>query len=258
MRRIFTGVLAISFTIFSLIISAALQGIIGNRADAVFLQTLPIIGFIFKIQINLWVAIACILIVLTIFWLWITPLQRAHKLSGAIIQADDTLFRILLEVEENQIDDVVKDLLNSEFELYKKYSITQSCLIKLYIPNQAKDYLKYWMHCGAMYDAPRDIYIGNNQSILQGMGNQKDEIAKAFLYKEGQSMLPQNRGRSNNRDITYRSGICVPVIGRGENCLAVLTVESSEERKFDSGNMKGIVASFALRLSLVLERRRSF
>lgn len=251
---------------------AALTGIVGNRADAKFLEALPLLSFLnYTIKIKLWSLILLLLIIPSPALYILLKYQKALKRLSRLNQLDDRLLRLLVKLNNkaNTVDtnngflqDFLKDALVA-------LDATDSCGISIYCRDPGDlNYLMRWKWYSypslPMTESLR-FYLGDSDqgdnSIRRGvMGttfrDKEVRIVHLYVKKEG-------RWEADNPDYIMSSECPPPYpalitmalttnMHDDTPSLGVLCLYSTNVQAFDSPQVRALVKSLAQRLSIIM------
>ena len=265
---------AIIAGIFLFVLSAAVEGIIGNRADAL----LPLIGPFFQQEIKLQVAFLILIIAgsACVPSFFLLRYRTAYRNATSLNRIDGNLNRSIAILHKSQdSQERAKMARQTTGFLLKgvlKLSLFQSCGIAVYRPNDTNTRLKPWLRMGQPNrdDDELSFYIDNTDSFYLGESEATTPSLKSRWYvgktfidgelrvaqfnKEGGNSSGNGPRREEDSGGTYRSLICV-VISSGDpytGSLGVLCLYSKAERTFNEAAQE-FITTIAQRLSIVLE-----
>jgi GAF domain-containing protein len=247
----------------------AINGIVGNRADAGFLKVLPLLHS--PIKIPVWAVLA--LLLSTIFPL-IVALQhyyKAHQIVTKLNKLDETLLLLLPKLYvTHDINEALKRLLE-EF-LSRTIDLVQlldGCGIAVYGPDHNdRDYLTTW----CQLESPNEnkekarFYIGNDPNKKRGVAGYTflDKTRRiVHLFKKNGGWQADNHEYiflvdSRSRRRSYTALITVPIIGDANDSLGVLCLYSNSITAFDSTAVQDLLIAIAGRLSAAMLVARTY
>jgi GAF domain len=238
--------------------TAAIVGIIGNRADAAFLSALPILGNI--ITIRLWTLPIIIVATYLPLCLTIHHYRKAHAFSTKINRLDERLMRLLPQLSSVSAEVITDRLIDDVFACF---DFLQECSIAVYKPSPSNPAdLILWRDKGLSVEHIRSFYIGDQRGHnffvgVQGtiFKTQKQEVV--HIWKEG-SRISSDFNPSNNYPVdasgrlSYQAMVCSPIINESNKTIGVLCLYSRSRVGFDSENTQKLVSSIAEKVSAIL------
>jgi hypothetical protein len=260
------------------ILIAALTGIVGNRADALFLITFELMGR--KIPIQLWVLALLMVIALLPSTLRAAKLYRAHKIAINLIELDDTLLRLLREFKQTYnssgrslfrasrpprneaVQRLVEDLLEKALDVFYLF---ENCAIEMWHPDpNSPDDLILWGQANSVDSARARtrFYIGSQDRPRSGLAGytfiDREIRVTHISRKNGEWVadLPEYlfiSGRERANRFPYRTLIAIPIIvastDQSDRCIGVLCMYSMDSNAFDSGETQKLLVSIADRIA---------
>jgi hypothetical protein len=250
----------------SVVVTAAVTGIIGNRADDSFLKFLPFV-IDTNISIKIWAAVMPFLVIVGALTAWLLHYRKALHLSSQINQLDERILRVIpLLITSPNPDDIVDRIIDDIFDLF---DALQECGIALYKPDSSKNYLEVWRANGisAEKDAERaPFYIGNVNipgkiKGLQGLAFQSKNMQTVQFWKEQNRVLITSMGygddvkpcyEGRNKRLLYSAMICCPILGESNDAVGVLCLYSQDRLAFDSENLCKLVQSLSTKFAAII------
>jgi hypothetical protein len=266
------------FTFFAPITIIGFAGIVGNRADALFLITFEFMGK--KIPVQIWVIAVLVIVALLPSTFTALRFYRAHKISINLIELDDTLLRLLREFRQTYnspglsffpasrppsheaIQRLVEELLEKTLDVFYLF---QNCAIEMWYPDPVSpDYLILLGQANSVDTARARtrFYIREQDRLQSGLAGYTfidREIRVAHISKKNSvwvADLPEFlfvNGRERANRFPYRTLIAVPIlittIGQPERCLGVLCMYSLDTKAFDSDTVQKLICSIADRIA---------
>ena len=254
------------------VLSAATQGIIGNRADA----WLPeLVAYARELLGSNNYAVAIVALCFVIASVLAIRYRAALRTSSSLNEIDDRLARsiaVLYGTSEARVRaEMALRISRSLCESVLKSPPFDSCGIAIYYPDEAQRRLKTWLRAGTPNEsASLSFFIGDVNSFYIGdfgnreqPGDRRGVAGTAFMSSETQVVRFSADGRAENCNFyfptpegkgTYRSMICMAVSSgnphRGN--LGVLCLYSSNYRTFGADAVAFLIA-ITRRLSVVME-----
>ncbi|MBD2337987.1 GAF domain-containing protein [Calothrix sp. FACHB-156] len=247
----------------------AINGILGNRADAGFLQVIPLL---YKtINIPIWISIVVLLS--TVFPLLIACqyYYKAHQIATKLNKLDETLLLLLPKLYVTpDINEALKRLLE-EFlsRTIDLVHLLDGCGIAVYGPDHNdRDYLTTW----CQLESPNEnkekarFYVGNNPNQKRGVaGNTFVDKTRHIVHlvkKNGEWQADNHEYiflvDSRSRRRAYTALITVPIIGDANESLGVLCLYSNNITAFDSTAVQDLLSAIAGRLSAAMLVARTY
>jgi hypothetical protein len=260
-------------------------GIVGNRADAIFLISLSLAGR----EIPIKVGILAFLLGLALLPSTLAAVKyyRVNKISENLIELDESVLRLLASFKRNfnssgfsifrnsnsgaqeALKRLVEELLEKALEVFYLF---HTCGIEVWMPeSENSEYLKLWYQANLSDSARARVrfYIGaeegKEEPYLPGLAgatfrDKKIRIVHIFREKgEWRADSPDYvfvNDRQRAKRFPYRTLIAVPMLTLSspgvEKCLGVLCMYSLEKNAFDSKRVESLVASIADRIASVL------
>jgi hypothetical protein len=254
-------ILLLIAAILSFVVLAAFSGIVGNRADAFFMQVLPFLSKVVNFTLPLWVIVPVLLILLFLVVLNYYASQQAVKL----LKLDESLLRLLAAFHDNPDQQSATKLLFQDFLANILELLPNGC--RIFIMRQGEhdpDFLTIWQSWkipSETIDRTR-LQISNSQSRDIGLAGSvflsgRQEVAN-FIWKN-ETWVEDNAKyvyivpKNTRKSLPYKSTIAVPVINEITNtCIGVLCVDCSEPKTFDSQDVQRLLAVIAIRTSSIL------
>jgi len=247
---------------------AALTGIIGNRADAIVQEALPLINQ--TVKIKLWAFTLLLLITPSPAVYLLAKYKKALQSLGELSALDDRLLRLLVKMRrdnkpqasENLVEDFLVDIL-------KALDASGSCGISIYRrDSRDPNCLTRWKSSSRPLEDSKDLkfFVGDSSSSDQ---SKKRGIAgKTFRDKKTRVVhLTSKDGRCVSDDPDYlmiqkepyippyQTLITIPIttnVNDDSESLGVLCLYSGNRSAFDSGQVKDLITSLAKRLSIMM------
>ncbi|MBD2107286.1 GAF domain-containing protein [Nodosilinea sp. FACHB-13] len=244
--------------------SAAVTGVIGNKADVFVDKVLPFLGKSLTFDVG---TLVCILV------LFSGPLtytvirhQAALRLVSDMHRLDDSLFRLIPSLykasEASEKEDIRKKSVKKLMTDLVKLETFNTCGVALYCRKAQSDYLTTWLR----YSTPNEtddvaltFFIGDDS--LQGSPSGSRGIA-GLTFLDNQIHIvhfDKNGDADDNRYIEspagrigYRSLICAAIPSENGN-LGVLCLYSSHQDSFDRRGMRDVIQGIADRFSVLME-----
>lgn len=257
-----TAVFGIALTF---VLHAAIQGVIGNRADA----WLPMLGTALSYDVTASIGYLLLVVLLSLV-LPVSLLIRyraAFRTASSLNKIDDSLSRSIATLYGNptleERGQIAKRVTERLFQSVRKVHPFQTCGLAIYFPDDGGSYLTTWVLQGAPNESDPNLsfYIGDANSPNSPSGG-RGVAGKTFLDGEMRAVHFTEDGRAEDSDIyfptaygkgSYRALICVAIpSGEPNKNLGVLCLYSSRYRTFN-GAAKGFLIAISQRLSVVLE-----
>lgn len=259
---------------------AIVYGIIGNRADSIFVSLLANIRLSLSANAWPWILSLSILLISTgmIYYLLLynRALKHTFDINRSEIEIDGSLLRLLAswissQNKEEEMKRMLMHLLHNVMANFHGDVYRASILL----PDQQGEYLKIWTHHGMSQDTVDQVkfYIGTNPDRIteQGIAGQVFldgtlRLAHMKQLKNGTwicdcagFMQPRNQHLRH-----YKSFICVPIMGiasgggaRGHTttCLGVVCFDSFHHKTFDHPDLHKSLRLYADRIASALAMR---
>ncbi|MEL7495262.1 MAG: hypothetical protein AAGJ95_15060, partial [Cyanobacteria bacterium J06554_11] len=260
----FRSQVAIAFLAF--LATAALTGVIGNRADAFLVNNLPAL---LSQEITLragWLATVAMLIAGLLLFA-IIGYEAALRNASNLNRINDALARNIstLYIPDSSRPEAQKNAKRVTRDLFKtivKKRPFDTCGIAIYYPDPSGNYLRTW----EWYSAPNEnseslgFYIGENSGRNAPI-RARGIAGETFIDGETRIVHFQKDGTADNNlymsfdrgTTSYRSLICVAILSDlDQSSIGVLCLYSREAKTFDSSGVRTIIESIAYRFSFVL------
>lgn len=262
------------------VLGAVFYGILGNRADALFLWFLQLMTSSYQANLWPWIIMAALLVLFSIATFFmlrqIGSLSRTLKSTSNLVELDDSLLRILaswvppLPTDRDiQVQRTLKEVLRDATVEFNGHVGRAAILL----PNSAGDFLECWVHYQMPQESIDDMkfYIGSDPQIQSDRGG----VAGA-VYRDQEIVVGHMTQRKNGHWICddcedyvkfhgtrpfppYRSFVNIPIItvssGAGHSnliCLGVICFDSMDEDVFDSKDVKVVLLSIARRVAATI------
>ncbi|WP_026735031.1 GAF domain-containing protein [Fischerella sp. PCC 9605] len=248
----------------------ALSGIVGNRADAIFLNILSLLSQ--RITVSLWVAMSVLLITIFSLIVILRYYYKAHQIATKINKLDESLLLLQPKLHVNSdITEALKRLLD-EFlsRTLDLLHYLDGCGIAVYAPDpNDPEYLTTL----CQLESPNEVkekarfYIGNDSHKKRGVAGNTfiDQTRRiVHLYRKNGIWHSDNpdyiflQDNRNRRRLSYRTLIAIPIIGDANNSLGVLCLYSDCVSAFDSRAVQDLLTAIALRLSAPMLTVRTY
>ena len=269
------GVLVALGTGVVLIASAAINGIIGNRADEIFQLVLNGLSGAFQHDALPWTIVVGVVVLagagIGFCWLQISVLQVALKRANKMIALDGSLLRLLAswqptERGTRQVERLLKDVLldaSSEFE----GDVSRAAIL---VPDVKGEFLRYWVGFDMPQESLNDLefYIGKDKLKRERDGGVAGEVFTSGRLLVGHMKRIDNfwvcdlemykKPRGRRPFPPYRALVSVPIMGSDPDkpdstrCLGVLCFDSYNEDAFDSQDVKEVLLMLASRIAAVI------
>lgn len=269
------GVLVAFGTVVALIATAAINGIIGNRADEIFQLMLNGLSGAFQHDALPWTIVVgvVVLAVLSIgfCWLQISVLQVALKRTNKMIALDGSLLRLLASWQPSQpgtrqVERLLKDVLldaTNEFD----GTVSRAAIL---VPDVKGEFLRYWVGFDIPQESLEDMefYIGKDQLKRERDGGIAGEVFTSGRLLVGHMKRIDNfwvcdlemykKPRGRRPFPPYRSLVSVPIMGsdpekpNSTRCLGVLCFDSYKDDAFDSQDVKEVLLMLVSRVAAVI------
>lgn len=268
------------FAIAVFITSAALQGIIGNRADAAFTKLINWITTSIHENALPWF-IVVLLIIFSItegiyFWIHGKVLEQAIQRANRMIALDASLLRAIASWQpsktpadrEQKTQLILRDILRDATTEFNE-QVFRAAIVT---PDAHGEYLG----CCASWQMPPEstsnmkFYIGSDNRMRREKGGVAGEVYLSEKMIIGHMVklndmwickdCPSYTKFPENRPVQpYKSFVNVPIIGADPSttssrtkCFGVICFDSPHERIFDSDASKEILATVAQRVAATL------
>ena len=259
---------------FLFVLSAAVEGIIGNRADAL----IPLVGPFLRHEMRLRVASLVLIMAgsACIPSFFLLRYRIAHRNATSLNRIDGSLNRSIAILHKSQDSqeraEMAKQMTDFLLQGVLKLSLFQPCGIAVYRPDESSTCLIPWRRMGrpnrddkdlSFYiDNPNSFYLGESEattppSQVRGYAGKTfidGKLRVAQFSKEGVDISGNGLRREEDSGGPYRALICV-VISSGDpytGNLGVLCLYSKVERTFNESAQE-FITTIAQRLSVVLE-----
>ncbi len=263
------------------VLLAIVNGIIGNRADAIFLLMVDQVAK--SLSASLWPWIVTLILLLVIPGIVLRWFQERksltydlenlrYKLEGKdiLVRLDDSLLRLLPSlISATDVDDEVHKLIKKVLRDVTKAFPKDIPRGSLFRPDAPGEYLTLWEFNGAMDDESRvrkKFYIGSARSdVKRGVAGEAF-CAKELLVTRIEEVANECKWKANreyyicfepDEDGTfipyppYRSFICAPIIVETA-CLGVLCFDSNNISIFDNAEVQEMIQLLSRRIGSVL------
>jgi hypothetical protein len=267
--RVAKVIFGILWPVTATLLTLALSGVIGNRADSALLQLLPFFQQIVSVSVARWLIVMVVLLPSLAIGI---PLgstaflyYRSQQAAINLIKLDDSLLRLLSSFKQNQDKKAAETLLFREFLEDTLELFTDGCRISILLPNDDSELLTIWQ---SLRVPPETIhrtkfYIGSEDNKRVGIAGLvfKQQILKvAHLSWQKNQWLPDNPDyyifvqRSTRKSMPYRAVVAVPIVDNTDpsQCLGVLCLDSMNEKAFDSRKVQDGLRAVADRISAIL------
>lgn len=247
--------------IFVTILGFAIAGIIGNRADAIFIELFLQLST--PLGEPLWVLGFIFLIVVIPLVIFLIRYRNAHQLASKLNELDDSLLLLLSQLDVNPDREGALNLIVDKFLEDTLALFADGCRISILHPDPKKpDYLMIWQSLKLPVETVKRtrFYIGQDNEKWQGVA------AKTFI--EGKyrivHLFKKNGGyHADDPDYkffvpkrpkpSYLSFITVPIKDHNEKCIAVLCVDSDTLTAFDSLKVQQLLLAVGRRLAAIMQ-----
>ena len=246
------------------ILTAAITGIIGNRADTLFVWLWE--QFTAAMTPNSWpwfIILAALAGFLAFLWRRNKVLSRGLATMDNVVKLDDSLLNLLPSLisakeREGEMRRLLEELLKDAIWAFA--GDVHRALILL--PDPSREYLRVWAH----YQMPEASVIRTRFYIGKEIDRKRGVAGEVFL--DGQLRIEHIRQAdgswkpdSNSYIVfdakrpypPYRSFICVPIVAEeATNCLGVVCFDSENLAAFDSQEIKKLLLKLGKRIATVL------
>jgi hypothetical protein len=275
--RVFTFLKGILITTGAGVVVIVIEGILGNRADGIFVEEWPVVENLIMGHIFACICITLVIVLFLFLLLYCRQRQRIaehmSEIKHKLLDLDDSFIRALALLSpssqiEQEVQRVLTDLLRDATAVFEG-EVQRAAILVL---NPAKDYLE----CLASYEMPQasiqnmKFYVGSDLHLLD---IEKGIAGETFITGE---MIVGHLSQINGNWVCdnenykkfvgrrpyppYTSFVNVPVIGISSRtpyaayvtCLGVLCFDSSNKKIFDSEESKVILRTIARRASAAL------
>lgn len=248
------------------IATAALAGIIGNRADRNLPELAPLFQWILSFRLFFIVLPACLIPMM----LLLVHYYSAHKISSKLNQIDDRLIRLMPSLyleeiiqaqRERSIERIVGDLQREVLSLFNSFHDSG---VAIYLPAEDNpDYLVIWKHHSTPNEADSRLsfYIGydgarNTPTGARGIAGETFLDGQTRVVHLDRNQVPDNAayiGSPIGR-VGYKSLICAAIIKETpeQRALGILCFYSRSRDTFDSQSTQRLVEGLARRFCAVL------
>lgn len=271
-NKVMIGIL---WAVAVLVVSAAINGIIGNRADELLQALIDLIGRALAHDAWPWIVSGVIAILgivgIALCWLQISVLQGALRQANKMVELDGSLLRLLASWQPtqrraHQIELLLKEVLldaTTEFD----GEVNRASIM---LPDVKRDFLRFWVGHNMPPESREDMefYIGKDQLKRERDGGVAGEAFYSERLLIGHMKRIDNfwvcdlesykKPRGRRPYPSYRSFVNVPIMGSDpENadstrCLGVLCFDSQNEKIFDSDEVKEVLLMLASRVAAVI------
>jgi GAF domain len=262
--------------------SFIIAGIVGNRADSLLINLIPIASQSVSVKIWLFV-IFFLLLIAPLLWA-VLRLRKAHQIATTFNELDDTLIRLLKEFrkevqkssssirgsatttnkEEVLLKRLVEEVLERILDLFLLYC--NHCSVEIFIKDPSDpDYLVSWCYNNTTSDSQQHgarIFVGSVDPTKNGLRGRvflEGKASVAHINKEGSEWRAQESdfifiNNSNKKTrFPFRTMIAAPISGSvPDQNFGVLCLYSLERRAFDSTDLKNLLLSVANRIASAL------
>ncbi|QLE56645.1 GAF domain-containing protein [Nostoc sp. TCL26-01] len=260
--------LAISF--FGSLLIIAVSGIVGNRADAVFVKVLPVLEK--PLSLKLWVVTLVLLITLCPLLVSLRHYYEAHQIAIKLNKLDESLLRLLPKLSVNpDINESLKRLfeefISGTLDLLQPLD---GCGIAIYAPDPSDpDFLHTWCQLESPNESKEKarFYIGNDPHKKRGVAAHtfldKNRRIVHLFKKNGAWQADSDdyvffADSRSRRRLSYRTLITIPIIGDAKDSLGVLCLYSNNVTAFDSTAVQDLLIAIANRLSTPILLARTY
>lgn len=252
--------------------TAAVTGIIGNRADEWFVDSA--LEFLAK-SISINVGWLIFILLWTLFCPIVVALRFRDSLNNVsnLVEVGDVLARNILSLYEpisgrQDAEGEAQRFAQGLFRRIVQDRPFNKCGIAIYYPDPESRYLRLWEHYGEPNESDRTLafYIGSRSDadqIQQPVGI----AGKTFTTRKTWVVHFDEKGVADDNDYfpcrneppRYCSLICTPILdgvaldNMEEKPIGVLCFYSTSVGIFDNSGVVTIVESLATRLSIVLQ-----
>lgn len=244
---------------------AAFSGIVGNRADSVFIAYLP---YLIDTQISLWIVLLIFFpIVISAIWFAIRN-YRSQQAAIKFVRLDDTLFNNLSSIDRSiDLNEAEKNIINAFLEGTLEL-FADGCRIHILRPDpQDNSYIKIWHS----YGIPREtvdrtqFYVGipspDRRSGIAGKSYREKKIYVVKIEARNRQIVAKTNHCTsddyisfavNRREVPYKSFISVPIIDGSSNSLGVLCIDSRATNTFDPKAIRDLIDTVAVRIATII------
>jgi transcriptional regulator with GAF, ATPase, and Fis domain len=269
--RVAKVILGILWPIIATLLTLALSGVVGNRADSALLQLLPFFQQIVSVSVARWLIVMVVLLPslaigiplgLTAFLYY-----RSQQAAINLVKLDDSLLRLLSSFKQNQDREAAAILLFQEFLEDTLELFTDGCRISILRPDgDNSEHLTIWQSLRVPSETIQrtQFYVGsdsdNKRVGIAGLAFKQQTLKIVHLswQKDKWSQDDKNYydfvNRTTQKSMPYRAVVAVPIVDNTNpnKCLGVLCLDSMNEQAFDSKRVQDGLRSVADRISAIL------
>lgn len=249
----------------SALLIAALNGIVGNRADAVLPQLLSFLQQ--PISITTTGFLILILVISVPLGLIAFLYYRSQQAAINLVKLDDSLLRLLSSLPQNPDREDAAKRLFQEFLTDTLELFADGCRISIFCPDSHNpELLKIWQ---SLRVPPETIertkfYIGsdkdNKRTGIAGLVFNQQILKVVHLSWQKDKWSPNDTNyyefvhRPTLKSMPYRAVVAVPIIDntKSNQCLGVLCLDSMNDKAFDSKKVQDGLRSVADRVSATI------
>jgi hypothetical protein len=264
------------FILIGGVITIAVEGIIGNRADVLFVEGASWIPSSVNQNAIPWIALGLFLMLSAVesFCLLqhIKLLKLALRRTRKMVELDSSLLRVLASwIPTTRRDQEAKRILREVLHDATTEFDDSTYRAAVLLPDATGEYLTCW----ASYEMPQDsienmqFYIGNNGQTkaekggVAGEAYMEEKIIIGHVEKMNNVWICTDcksyRKFNGSRAVSpYKSFANVPILAldplarNTPRCLGVVCFDSPQERIFDSKEMEGILFRIASRVAAAI------
>jgi putative methionine-R-sulfoxide reductase with GAF domain len=267
--KVSIGVILVGVTLF--ILNAAANGIIGNRADALFLHLwewatayIPMTSWPWIITLVAW------LVLVLIAWAWGRDRQAIGtrlKETRSLFEIDESLLRLLpnLVSAQDQNQEVHKIIQKFLYQITQMFSKNVERVLFLH-PDPTQEYLVIWVYYGRWLDEAnkqtKKFYIGpHDDTRKRGVAGEAFCTSKtiiAHIKMENGNCKSDKEScyiSFDGEEPSYRSLACIPIIAGGklDDRLGVLCMDSKNPSIFDDPVSEEILELLGRQIAAMLK-----
>ena len=263
MSRWSLGKLGIGAIVF-FVLTAAATGIIGNRADTLFVWLWE--QFTAAMTLSAWPWFIVVVVLsgsLVFLWQRNKVLKRGLTAMNNVVLLDDSLLNLLPSLvsakeREGEMRRFLEELLRDASRAFAG-DVHRAVIL---LPDASGEYLKVWAH----YQMPEVSVIRTKFYIGKEIDRKRGVAGEVFLDRRLRiEHFTESKGswksESNSYIVfdamrpypPYRSFICAPIIGeKATYCLGVVCFDSESSTVFDSQEAKNLLLYLGRRIAAVL------
>lgn len=265
------------FSLSATTIGFVISGIVGNKADALFLKALALLKKTVVLDSTWQIVVICLLPIfaISIILLGLIAIRyyRSQQAALNLVRLDDTLLRLLSSFTANPDKQAATKLLFQEFLTDTLELFEDGCRISIMRPDDDDpEWLVIWQSLRVPFETVHRtrLYIGSNHPHPKtGIAGkvfltQKHLVVHLSWDRTNSRWSPDDPdyvpfiSRTTRRSVPYKAIAAMPIIESIDDsgkttCIGVLCLDSSDATAFDSNEILDGLSSVSERILAILK-----